>query len=340
MKIFLKTAAVVLSLLVLGFAIAYFAGAFDKVSAASFSEMIAKKTGLESGEFLIPDSIEDKNKKLTKSELGLLFNSVFLSDEVLSGDEAAKKADAERLLNNVLGESTSAEAVGGNRFFSGEELQNKRIEGDLTVISDGGKVTLSGVVATGEIIIISGGSSEISFQNKTTANGGIRLLSKDETLVSSDDAGALDLTVFGKADITADLTSLTISKNAEAKLDCDVVAGRILGGIVRYNSGAFNKLSIEGEAEVLIESSVSGNDLLVSGEKAKMNFSGKLNSAEVSAANALINIKGGSEIEALNITEAASKTTVVIEKSAVTGEILNAGTAAVIDNRSKWDGRI
>lgn len=339
MKIFLKTSAVVLSCLVVVFGVLYFSGAFNKISAASFSRMIEKKLNIEDASFLFPENLEDINKKLSKTELSELFKEMFKKENTLSGNSPAKKADAEKLLFDLLGEE--ANTLGkGNKFCTGESLQNKRIEGNLLVIADNKRVELSSVVATGKIIVIANGEAEIFFKDKTTANGGVIVSSLGETRILNEDAGILDISAFGKIDIEADLTGLIINEGAEINIKGDIVKGEILGGKLSYNEGQFNKLSFSGSSETVIERAVSGNSFFVSGEKSKLNFSGSAKVFEVSAKDSLVNIKGGSEIGLLNITEMAERTTVMIEKAAETEKMENAGIAAVIDNRSKWDGRI
>ena len=85
MKIFLKTSAVVLSCLVVVFGVLYFSGAFNKVSAASFSKMIEKKIEIEDASFLLPENVEDINKKLSKTELSQLFKEMFKKENRNSG---------------------------------------------------------------------------------------------------------------------------------------------------------------------------------------------------------------------------------------------------------------
>lgn len=339
MKIFLKTSAVVLSVLVVVFGALYFSGAFDNVSAASFSKMIEKKLSVEDASFLLPKSVEDINKKLSKTELSDLFKEMFKKENTLSGNSYAKKADAEKLLSDLLGEE--ANILGkGNKFFTGESLQNKRIEGNLLVIADNKRIELSSVVATGKIIVVTSGKSEILFKNKTTANGGVVVSSLGESCILNEKAGILDISAFGKIDIEGNLTGLIVNEGAEINIKGDIVKGEILGGKLSYNEGQFNTLSFSGSSETVIERAVSGNSFSVSGEKSKLNFSGGAKVFEISAKDSLVNIKGGSQIGLLSITEISERTTVMIEKTAETEKMENAGIAAVIDNRSKWDGRI
>ena len=68
---------------------------------------------------------------------------------------------------------------------------------------------------------------------------------------------------------------------------------------------------------------------------------GRVGSVKCQSKNSVINIKGTAVLQSLEVFENSDKTNVLIEKRAKIENLSNAENsgAAVIDNRSQWDGR-
>lgn len=351
MKIFLKVAAVVVVVVIAAVSIVCLTGDKNKdISSLDLAKIILEKAEVEGdASFLLPDTVTDKNKILTKAEMyGILTEICFCGDQdkmldivgegELSSSDNVTADDAEKILIKLLG-SKIADGENGN-CFTALSTADKYVQGNLTVIVKSGKVSLSNVRASGTITVLMGEGSEVAFEKGTTANAGIFIFSKGEAVLIEEGGGVLDVTLKGNFKMQGNLTSLKLKSGSKLEMSGDVVYGMIEGSFI-HKVGSFGTLLSGGEkAEISLSESSTGNDLTIASASSKTTMAGKVKNIKIEAASSVVTLREFSEVEVLYLGGNAQGTNLIIEKRAVTGEIKKEDSPiTVIDNRTPWDGR-
>ena len=298
----------------------------------------------------------DGISKIYKKDVAGLVERGYLGEvEKVNPKATAKFKDIEKLISKIRGTDVISsgscyEKLGeGNISVKSEgvTLKNTVFRGDIIVCdTPKASITLSKVTVKGRLIIRAAKSPSVSLTDGTQITGGIYIVSAGgEATVECGEDVFCDVITNGRAKLSGNISTVTVLDNAEVKANGNLGIVRTGGaGEITLEGGNFSCIYAETSgANVRVESSVQGDKILVKEgfSGSTLNLAGEIKTLTCSAKNSVINVKGTAVLETLEILENSDNTNVLIEKRAKIENLNNDknSKAAVIDNRSQWDGR-
>jgi hypothetical protein len=302
----------------------------------------------------IKDS-DDISKAYKKDIAGLIEKRYLDNDERLKPKSAAKFKDIKNLILKIRGtditESGSChEKIGeGNLSVKsqGVALKDTVFHGDIILCDTPlASISLSNVTVKGRLIIRAAKNTSVSLTDRTEVTGGVYITAAGgEATVECAQDVFCNVVSNGSARLLGNISSVTILEGADVKTEGTVGIIKTDGaGELSLERGSFGYIYAESPgSSIRIGEGVHGEKVLV--QKAfngsTLNVAGNVKTLSCSSKNSVINIKGTAVLGTLDIRENSDKTNVLIEKRAKIENLNNAenSNAAVIDNRSQWDGR-
>lgn len=226
-------------------------------------------------------------------------------------------------------------------------LTDVAFEGTI-IVSDveNASITLSDVSLGGKLIIMASSGTKVVLNDGTKVFRGIYIVGAGGSVVVESD-GTADAKIFTKAEsqITGNFNEITLLEGATVNFNGKVETVKVKEkGEFNISEGSFSLIYSQAqEAQITVGEKVTGTQLALSPESKgnKVNFSGTAEDISIEANDSLVNIKATAVITKLNIFVGSDNSTVLIEKRAKTGTVTNeeGSGAALIDNRTQWDGR-